>query len=317
MTTRSAPAPAVPSGSAAGVAYGFGAYLLWGVLPLYFVLLAPTGAWEILSWRVLFSLVLCAALLTVTRGWGRLVAVVRSRRLALWGGAAGLLIYINWQVFLIAATTDRVLEASLGYFINPLATVLLAVLVLGERLRRLQWAALGVAGLAVLVICVFYGSVPWISLVLSASFALYGLVKKQYLGAHVDAVSGLTLETAWLAPIAGVQLVIVGATTGITLGQHGAGHTALLLLAGAVTAVPLLLFASAARRVSLTTIGLLQFAAPILQFLVGAWILGEHMPPERWAGFALIWVACALLAADLVLHGRRARAARAANRYMP
>ncbi|WP_156760726.1 EamA family transporter RarD [Microbacterium karelineae] len=290
-----------------GVAYGFGAYLLWGLLPLYFVLLAPTGPWETLSWRVLLSLAFCALLLTVTRGWGRLLAVLRSRRLALWSAAAGVLIYINWQVFLFAALSDRVLEASLGYFINPIATVLLAVLVLGERMRPLQWVAVAIAGLAVVVIVVFYGAVPWVSLVLAASFAAYGLVKKQHLGEHVDAVSGLTLESMWLTPIAAAQLVAVGMTTGITFGHHGTAHALLVGLAGIVTAVPLLLFASATRRVSLTTIGLLQFAAPILQFITGAFLLGEEMPPERWAGFALIWVACVVLMVDVARSERRRR----------
>ncbi|WP_221586250.1 EamA family transporter RarD [Microbacterium sp. G2-8] len=296
-----------------GVAYGLGAYVLWGFLPLYFVLLAPTGAWETLSWRVLLSLVVCAILLTATRGWRRLLVVLRSPRLALWSAVAGVLIYINWQAFLLAALNDRVLEASLGYFINPIATVLLAVLVLGERMRPLQWTAVGIAALAVVVIIVFYGSVPWISLILAASFATYGLVKKQHLGARVDAVSGLTLESAWLTPIAAVQLVIVGTTTGITFGQHGATHALLLGLAGLVTAVPLLLFASASRRVSLTTVGLLQFAAPILQFITGAFLLGEEMPPERWIGFGLIWVACAVLMVDVAGAERTRRRGRPAR----
>lgn len=314
MSIESA-APATPNppsrGSGAGVAYGFGAYLLWGVLPIYFVLLAPSGPWEILSWRVLLSLVFCALLLTVTRAWRRFAAILRVPRLALWTVVAGVLIYVNWQVYLIAATTGQVLEASLGYFINPLATIVLAVLVLHERVRPLQWAAVGVAAIAVIVIVVFYGSVPWLALTLSASFALYGLVKKMHLAGRVDAVTGLTLETLWLTPIAIVQVIIVGVTTGITFGQNGPVHTTLMILAGAATAVPLLLFAAASSRVSLATVGMLQFTAPILQFLVGAFLMHEHMPPERWAGFALIWVACILLVIDLVRQGRISRRSRA------
>ncbi|MGW9114234.1 EamA family transporter RarD [Microbacterium sp. NPDC055683] len=291
---------------ALGTGYGFSAYLLWGVLPLYFVWLKPTGPWEVVALRVLLSLVFCALLLTVMRGWGRMVAVLRNPRLALWTAVAGLLIYVNWQAFLIATQTGHVVESSLGYFINPITTVLLAVLVLHERVRPAQWAAIGIAAVAVIVIVVAYGSVPWISLILTASFGVYGLVKNR-IGGAVDAVSGLALETMWLAPIAVVQLVVVAATTGLTYGQVSVGHTILLSLAGVATAIPLLLFAAGARRVSLTTVGLLQFIAPILQFLCGVVVLHEPMPVERWIGFAIVWVALVVLTVDMVRHARRSR----------
>ncbi|GAA4778017.1 EamA family transporter RarD [Microbacterium gilvum] len=293
---------------ALGTGYGFSAYLLWGVLPLYFVWLKPTGPWEVVALRVLLSLVFCALLLTVMRGWGRMVAVLRNPRLALWTAVAGLLIYVNWQAFLIATQTGHVVESSLGYFINPITTVLLAVLVLHERVRPAQWAAIGIAAVAVIVIVVAYGSVPWISLILTASFGVYGLVKNR-IGGAVDAVSGLALETMWLAPIAVVQLVVVAATTGLTYGQVSVGHTILLSLAGVATAIPLLLFAAGARRVSLTTVGLLQFIAPILQFLCGVVVLHEPMPVERWIGFAIVWVALVVLTVDMVRHARRSRRA--------
>lgn len=296
---------------AAGTAYGFSAYLIWGFLPLYFVLLLPTGPWEVVAWRVLLTLVLCAVLLTAMRGWPRLVAVLRDPRLVGWTILAGVLIYLNWQVFLFASQTGHIVESSLGYFINPITTVLLAVVFLRERLRPMQWAAIGIVAVAVVVIIVGYGTAPWIAIALTLSFGVYGLVKNR-IGGAVDAVSGLALETLWLTPIAVVQLTIVGLTTGLTLGQHGVWHTALLALAGVATAVPLLLFASSARRVSLTTIGLLQFVAPILQFVVGAFVLGEPMPAERWAGFALVWVACAVLVVDLLRATRRSRGARPA-----
>lgn len=286
-----------------GTAYGFGAYLIWGFLPLYFVWLAPTGPWETVALRVLLSLGVCALLLTVTRGWWRMVTVLRTPRLLLWTAVAGILIYVNWQAFLIAAQTGRVLESSLGYFINPIMTVLLAVLVLHEKVRPAQWVAIGIAAVAVVVIIVAYGAVPWISLILSASFGVYGLVKNR-IGGVVDAVSGLAIETIWLTPIAVVQLVMVGLTTGITYGTAGVGHTVVLSLAGVVTATPLLLFAAGARRVSLTTIGLLQFIAPILQFLGGVLILHEPMPPERWIGFGIVWVALLVLTVDMVRHTR-------------
>ncbi|MDN3311573.1 EamA family transporter RarD [Microbacterium oryzae] len=301
------PAPSAPDRERLlGTGYGFGAYLLWGVLPLYFVLLAPTGPWEVVAWRVLLSLVFCALLLTVTRGWGRMVAVLRNRRLALWTAIAGVLIYVNWQTFLIATLTGHVIESSLGYFINPIVTVLLAVLVLHERLRPAQWAAIAIAAIAVAVIVIAYGAVPWISLLLSASFGFYGLVKNR-IGGAVDAVSGLAIETAWLTPVAIVQLVVVAMTTGLTYGAVSALHTVMLSLAGVATAIPLLLFAAGARRVSLTTIGLLQFIAPILQFLCGVVVLGEPMPLERWIGFGIVWVALAVLSFDMVRNSRRSR----------
>lgn len=292
-----------------GGAYALGAYALWGFLPLYFLLLAPTGPWELVAWRILLSLVFCALLLTVTRTWPRLVAIMRQPRLLGLTALAGALIYVNWQVFIYGALTGHVIETSLGYFINPIATVLLAVLVLRERLRPTQWVAIGIAAGAVLVIVLGYGSFPWIALVLAASFGTYGLVKKK-VGPSVDAVSGLTLETLWLTPVAAVILVIVGVTGGLTMGAYGWEHAVLLSLTGVVTAVPLLLFAAGARRVSLTTIGLLQFVAPVMQFLTGWLVLGEPMPLERWIGFGLVWLALIILTVDSVLHARRVRAAR-------
>lgn len=287
-----------------GGVYAFIAYFLWGFMPLYFLTLAPTGPFEVVAWRILFSLAFCAVLLTVTRTWRKLVAILRNKRLVFWTIIAGLLIYVNWQVFLISTLTGHVIEGSLGYFINPIVTVLLAVLVLGERLRPAQWTAIGISALAVGVIIVGYGSFPWIALTLAASFGTYGLVKKQ-IGPEVDAISGLTLESLWLAPIAIGQLVVVGMTSGITLGTDGAGHAALLMMAGIVTAVPLLFFAAGARRSSLTVIGLLQFVAPIMQFLTGWWIMGEPMPLERWIGFGLVWLALLVLSIDSIRHARR------------
>lgn len=293
-----------------GGVYAFSAYFLWGFLPLYFVLLAPTGPFELVAWRIVLSLVFCALLLTVTRTWGRLAAIFRQPRVLGLTVIAGLLIYVNWQVFMFGALNENVIETSLGYFINPIATVLLAVLVLRERLRVTQWVAIGIAAVAVIVIIVGYRSFPWIALTLAASFSLYGLVKKR-VGPSVDAVSGLTLESLWLMPIAAIILVVVGTSTGITMGASGWGHAVLLSLAGVITAVPLLFFAAGARRVSLTVIGLLQFVAPILQFIIGAWVLGEPMPVERWIGFALVWVALTVLTVDSVVHARRMRVAAA------
>ncbi|MFG6502942.1 EamA family transporter RarD [Microbacterium sp. P05] len=294
--------------TALGGIYAFVAYLMWGFLPLYFLLLVPTGAWEVVGWRIALSLVFCIVLLAVIRGWSALWAIVRQPRLLALTALAGALIYVNWQVFLIGALSGHVIETSLGYFINPIVTVLLGVLVLRERLRITQWVAIGIAVIAVVVIVVGYGTFPWIALTLAASFGLYGLVKKQ-IGPAVDAVSGLTLESFWLLPVALVQLGIVAATGGLTLFTAGPGHAVLLLLAGAVTATPLLFFAAGARRAPLILVGLLQFVAPILQFITGAFLLGEPMPPERWVGFALVWVALILLTADSIVAARRGRSA--------
>lgn len=293
-----------------GGIYAFGAYFLWGFMPLYFILLAPIGPWEVVVWRILFSLVFCAILLTVTRTWPKLLAILRDRRLVFWTIIAGLLIYVNWQVFLIGILTGHVIEGSLGYFINPIVTVLLGVLVLHERLRPAQWAAIAIAVVAVVVIIVAYGTFPWIALTLAASFGAYGLVKKQ-IGPKVDAISGLTLESLWLTPIALVQLIVVANTTGLVFGTQGAGHTVLVNLAGVITAVPLLLFAAGARRAPLVVIGLLQFVAPIMQFLTGWWMLGEPMPLERWIGFGLVWVALIVLMVDSIASARGSRRASA------
>lgn len=291
----------------AGVAYAGGAYLLWGVLPLYFLLLTPTGPWEVVAWRVLLSLVFCLLLLTVTRGWAAFGAIVRQPRLLAWTALAGVLIYVNWQVFLIGTLSGHIVETSLGYFINPITTVLLGVFVLKERIRRLQWAAIGIAAVAVIVIVLFYGSFPWIALSLTVSFGVYGLIKKK-IGPAVDAISGLTLESFWLIPIAVVQLILVAATPeGITMGSYGVWHAVLLAFAGVATAVPLLLFAAGTRRINLTIIGMIQFVTPVMQFIIGAVVLGEPMPLERWFGFVIVWIAIAVFVVDLLLAAKRQR----------
>ncbi|SDH59946.1 EamA family transporter RarD [Microbacterium pygmaeum] len=313
MTRDPSAAQAAASGTpdparerALGGVYAFSAYFLWGFLPLYFLLLLPVGPFELVAWRILLSLVFCIILLTVLRGWGRLVAIITQPRLLMWTALAGGLIYINWQVFILAALTGHIIETSLGYFMNPIVTVLLGVFILRERLRLTQWLALGLAAAAVIVIVIGYGAFPWIALSLAFSFGLYGFVKKR-IGPSVDAVSGLTLESAWLVPVASVLLIVVASTTGLEMGQNGPLHTLLLSLVGVVTAIPLLLFAAGARRSSLTTMGLLQFVAPILQFIIGAWLLGEEMSPARWIGFALVWLALTILSVDSIRHARKAR----------
>jgi len=302
--------PARPPRSAhsTGLIYAVLAYGLWGMLPLYFLLLSPTSAFEIVPWRVLFSLVFCALLITVTRRWIPFRALLRQPRIVWTMGLAGLLIFINWQTYVFGTLSGHVVEAALGYFINPIVTVFLGVLVLHERLRVFQWVAVGISIAAVVVLTIGYGSLPWISLVLAFSFGFYGLIKKR-VGHRVDALAGLTLETVWLAPIAIVQLIVVGALSGLTFGTISPWHTVGLLTTGVVTAVPLLFFAAAARRLPLTSLGLIQFFAPILQFLVGVFVLHEPMPPERWAGFGLVWLALIILTTDMIISGRGPRRA--------
>jgi chloramphenicol-sensitive protein RarD len=288
--------------SRAGLLFGVGAYALWGAMPVYFLLMRPAGAFEIVGWRIAFSLVFCVILLAVTRGFGRFRSVLRDRRAVTSFAVAGVLIWANWTVYVLASTSGRIVDAALGYFINPIVTILLGVIVLRERLRPAQWAAIGVSVLAVVVLAVETGSLPWISLALAASFGGYGLVKKRV--GRIDAVSGLTLETAWLAPVAVVQLVVVGSTSGLAWGTAGAFPTLMLTSAGIGTAVPLLLFAASTRRLPLSVVGFLQYIAPILQLAIGVAVLHEPMSTGRWTGFGLVWLALAVLVGESLLRGR-------------
>jgi len=282
------------------------------MFPLYFLTLLPANPFEIVSYRIIFSLVFCGLLLIVTRGWRRFVALLRQRRISLTLALAGVLLYLNWQIFIIAVVSGQVMESSLGYFINPILTVILGVTVLKEKLRPLQWLAVGISFVAVLVLTFSYGKLPWISLALAATFGFYGLIKKK-LGNRVDVVSGLTMETMWVLPIALIQLVIVGNLVGLTFVGFGAAHTVLLMSSGILTAVPLLLFAAGAKRLPLTAIGLIQYSTPVVTFLLALFVLHEEMPGSRWAGFILIWVSLSLITVDMFRAARSSRLARAAQ----
>jgi chloramphenicol-sensitive protein RarD len=296
--------PASESSTRTGLLAAVGAYGLWGVLPVYFLLLAPAGALEIVAWRILFSLVVCALVITAARRWSHVVAIVRRPRLLFGLALAGHLILVNWTVYVYGTLSGHVVETALGYFINPIVTVLLGVILLRERLRPLQWSAVALSAIAVAVIAIGYGQLPWVSLALAGSFGLYGLVKKRVSGG-ADALSGLAIETAWLVPASTTMLVITGAGAGLTLGQVSLGHTLLLVSTGVVTAGPLLLFGFAAGRLPLSVIGLTQYLAPLLQFAFGVFVMHEAMPPERWAGFAIVWVALVLLTVDMLRASRR------------
>ena len=284
-----------------GFAYAATGYTLWGVLPLYFALLAPTGPVEIVAWRIVFALGFCVVLIAATGGRRRLGALLRDLRLMGIMLVAAALIYGNWLVYVYATTSGHVVEASLGYFINPLVSVALGLVVLHERLTHLQWAGVGCSVVAVVVLTAGYGEVPWIALALAFSFGLYGLVKHR-VGPRVDALSGLTVETAWLVPLAVAQLVVLGGD--ITFGTIGTWHSIALVAAGAVTAVPLLCFAAGARRLPLAVLGLVQYVTPMMQFLIGVLVMREPMPPGRLAGFALVWAALACIIADALLRVR-------------
>ena len=283
---------------AAAAAYG-----LWGLLPAYFVALDPSGPVEILALRIVLSLVFCLVILAIMRRLSRTTALLRDRNILKLSALAAVLILINWSVYVYASLNQFIVEAALGSFINPLVTVALGVIVLKEKLRPLQWGALSLAVAAVVVLAVGYGSVPVISLTLAFSFGFYGFVKNR-MGPAVKSLDSLTLETLWLTPIALGLLVWVYLTSGLSLGTLGPWHTVLLLMAGAVTSIPLLFFGAAARRLPLSVIGLMQYLAPIMQFTFGVAIMGEPMPLERWIGFALVWVALVILSVDALSHRR-------------
>ncbi|WP_425541037.1 EamA family transporter RarD [Streptomyces coeruleorubidus] len=276
---------------------------MWGLVPLFWPLLKPAGAVEILAHRMVWSLVFVGAALLVLRRWAWAGELLRQpRRLGLVTVAATF-ITLNWGLYIWSVNSGHVVEASLGYFINPLVTIAIGVLLLKERLRPVQWLAVGTGAAAVVVLTVGYGRPPWISLGLAFSFATYGLVKKKL---NLGGVESLAAETViQFLPALGF-LVWLTARGDSTFTTEGAGHAALLVSAGIVTALPLVCFGAAAIRVPLSTIGLLQYLTPVFQFVLGVFYFHEAMPPERWAGFALVWLALTLLTWDALRTARRA-----------
>jgi chloramphenicol-sensitive protein RarD len=285
-----------------GFLLGVAAYGLWGLFPLYWPLLEPAGAVEILAHRICWSLITMAALTALLRRTPQLKAIMRDPRLFAILSVAAVVIGLNWGGFIYGVNHGRVVEVSLGYFINPLVTVLLGVFVLGERLLRLQWVAIGLAAVAVVILTVDYGQPPWIAFLLACSFATYGLARKK---AGVGAIEGLTFETVVLTPIALAYLGWLAVTGQASFGAEGAGHAVLMTTTGLVTALPLICFGAAAIRVSMTTIGLLQYLAPTIHFVLGIVVFDEVMSPVKWAGFSLVWLALALFTVETVRHRRR------------
>jgi chloramphenicol-sensitive protein RarD len=285
-----------------GLFLGATAFGLWGLFPLYWPLLEPTEAGEILAQRIIWSLVLTGVLLAGTRRTAALRAMWATPGVRYPMIAAGVVICLNWGTYIWGVNHGHVVETSLGYYINPLVTVLLGVVVLKERLRRAQWLALAVAGAAVVVLSAQVGHPPWISLILAFSFGTYGLVKKQV---SVGPVEGLTYEGLVLAPVALGYVAWLSFTGQSTAWGDGPVHILLLVGTGVVTAAPLLCFAGSANRVSLTTLGMLQYIAPTIQLFLGVMVFSEPMGAVRWVGFSLVWVALAIFTADSVAAYRR------------
>ncbi len=286
-----------------GLLFGGSAYLAWGLFPLYWPLLKPAGALEILAHRMIWSLAFMVLVLSVRRGWSSVRQVASDQRTFRRLSVAAVLVSVNWGVYIWGVNNHHVVETSLGYFINPLLTILLGVVVLHERLNRVQWAAVAIASVAIVVLTVDYGRLPWIALVLAASFAGYGFIKKQV---SVGALESLTIETSVLALPALITLILLGARSQLAFAHHGMGNSLLLAGTGVVTAIPLLMFGAGARRLPLSTIGLLQYLAPVLQFAVGVGIRHEPLPPARLAGFALVWLALVILTVNAVRNSRKA-----------
>ena len=274
-----------------GVLFGVGAYAIWGLFPLFWPLLKPAGPLEILASRVIWSFVtavILSAFLVPRDRW----RVLLSRRNTALLAAAAVTIALNWGIYIWAVNDGQVVEAALGYYINPILSIILGVVLLKERLAALQWISVGLAVVAVVVLTVDYGHLPWIALSLAVSFATYGLIKNRL---NAGAVETLTVESGILAPLALGYLLVLQVQGQLTFGHAGPGHSALLILAGPITAVPLLLFAAAATRIPLSTLGLLQYLTPTLQFVIGVVWFGEAMSPGRWLGFSLVWLALIVL----------------------
>jgi chloramphenicol-sensitive protein RarD len=287
-----------------GIVYGLAAYVLWGLVPLFWPLVSRATALELLAQRVVWSLAVSLVLLaTVPRGWwGRIRSARNLGMLAL----AAAVISVNWGLYIWGVNHGHVVETALGYYINPILSILLGVVLLHERLGRLQWVAVGLAVAAVVVLTVDYGHPPWIALTLAVSFATYGFLKKKV---NAGAVETLTLESAFLFLPAVAYLLYLQSVGRLTFGHLGAGHTLLLISTGLVTAVPLLFFAAASTRVPLSTLGLIQYVAPTAQFLLGVWYFHEVMSPARWVGFGFVWLALMMLTGlGLVQSGANRRA---------
>jgi chloramphenicol-sensitive protein RarD len=282
---------------AKGIGYGLSAYLIWGSFPLVIAMLSFADPFEIVVWRVIFGFAFGLAVILISQKFPEYLAVFKQPKQLLWISLAAVVIYINWQVYVYAVADNHVLEASLGYFINPLVTIALATIFLKEKLNALQWVAVGLGGVAVLILTFNYGQLPIIALTLALSFGIYGLAKNR-LGGKVTALNSFTVETTLLLPLGIIQLVVLAGMLQIQFGYAGLVPSLGLAAYGVLTAIPLLLFGAAAKRVPLSYIGFMQYLTPTLQFLIGLLIFQEPMPAARWLGFAMVWFALSILSFD-------------------
>lgn len=283
-----------------GLLFGISAYTLWGALPLYWPLLEPANPLEIVSHRAVWTLVFCIIVLLATKALKRTLVTLKRPKVAVKLFLASILISINWLIYVWATNNGHVVEASLGYYINPLIIIGFGVILLKEKMRPMQWVALTIATIGVLVLTIDYGRLPWIALVLAISWGSYGVIKKQL---DLGALEGLAIET-FISGFFYLGYLIFLGNQGTGQFGNSWGLTLLLISAGAVTAVPLLLFNGSTTRLPFTTIGLLQYITPTLQFSVGVWVRHEDMSTARWVGFMIIWVALSALAIDLVRSNR-------------
>jgi chloramphenicol-sensitive protein RarD len=294
------------SNHSTGLLLGVSAYLIWGSFPLIISATSFANPFEVVVWRVVFGFLFAALVLTVIRGWGKIIELLKSPKQLRWLAVASIFIFINWETYVVAVATGNTIESSLGYFINPLITIVFAVVFLGERLRTPQWIALAIGFVAVAVLTVDYGRPPWIAFVLAISFAIYSLAKNK-VGGKIQATQSFALESLLVMPIALGQLAFLASMEHITL-LDSPGNAFVLIGFGIMTAVPLILFGAAASRIPLSTIGFIQYMTPVLQFLTAFFILREPMPAVRWIGFGLVWLSLIVLTLDAIRNKRRSLA---------
>jgi chloramphenicol-sensitive protein RarD len=300
--------PAHVKNVAKGLGLGLTAYLIWGSFPLIITGLASfANPWEIVVWRIVFGFATAVLLVSITRTWSSLWAVFKNRNMLGWIALSSVLIMINWQVYVIGIASGRVLETSLGYFINPLVTIVLAVLFLREKLNLIQWVAVGLGAVAVTVLSIDYGHLPWVALTLAATFGMYGLAKNK-LGGQVSPLNSYAIESGALLPVAIIQGAIIASfAPGLQITSNGWQGVAGLAFFGIMTAIPLILFGTAAENLPLSWIGFMQFMTPSIQFVLALTVFEEQMSPARWVGFILVWVALLTLTSDALKTNRANR----------
>ncbi len=281
-----------------GFLLGLGAYFIWGSFPIVISWLSFASPFEVVIWRVVFGFAVAALIILITRSWASVRAVLGQPRMLIWLGLASVMIYINWQMYVVGILAGRVVETSLGYFINPLVTIVLAVFFLGEKLRRTQWVAIALGTAAVAILTIDYGHVPWIAIVLALTFGTYGLAKNK-LGGQVSAVNSFAFESGFLLPVALIQgVILVASGTSLQFGAAGVWPTAGLIFFGVLTAIPLIMFGAAAKHLPLRVVGFLQYLTPVIQFCLGLFYFQEEMPTARWVGFILVWLSLVILSTD-------------------